>query len=100
MGSRGRGQPFNQVNRQRQYQDQQLFEQEYDFEQANEEFEELRNQLSKTKIVENGDKKDDSATTKLPQGMNPARSIQHFKTKANLSLTVSPVRLLREVKGE
>ncbi|XP_068248207.1 protein LSM14 homolog car-1 isoform X3 [Palaemon carinicauda] len=59
-GARGRGQGFNQVNRQRQFQDQQIFEQEYDFEQANEEFEELRNQLSKTKIVENGEKKDDS----------------------------------------
>ncbi|KAK7070818.1 Protein LSM14 A [Halocaridina rubra] len=60
-GGRGRGgQPFNQANRQRQFQDQQLFEQEYDFEQANEEFEELRNQLQKTKIVENGGKKDDS----------------------------------------
>ncbi|XP_064118835.1 protein LSM14 homolog A-like isoform X2 [Macrobrachium nipponense] len=59
-GARGRGQGFNQANRQRQFQDQQIFEQEYDFEQANEEFEELRNQLSKTKIVENGEKKDDS----------------------------------------
>ncbi|XP_066966838.1 protein LSM14 homolog car-1 isoform X3 [Macrobrachium rosenbergii] len=59
-GARGRGQAFNQANRQRQFQDQQIFEQEYDFEQANEEFEELRNQLSKTKIVENGEKKDDS----------------------------------------
>ncbi|KAG7162084.1 LSM14 B-like [Homarus americanus] len=55
-----RGQIFNQGSRQRQFQDRQLFEKDYDFEQANEEFEELRNQLAKTKITENGDKKDDS----------------------------------------
>ncbi|XP_037800840.1 protein LSM14 homolog A-like isoform X5 [Penaeus monodon] len=59
-GQRGRGQIFNQGNRQRQIQDQQLFEKDYDFEQANEEFEELKNQLAKTKITENGEKKDDS----------------------------------------
>ncbi|XP_042233951.1 protein LSM14 homolog B-like isoform X5 [Homarus americanus] len=59
-GQRGRGQIFNQGSRQRQFQDRQLFEKDYDFEQANEEFEELRNQLAKTKITENGDKKDDS----------------------------------------
>ncbi|XP_045619910.1 protein LSM14 homolog car-1 isoform X3 [Procambarus clarkii] len=59
-GQRGRGQIFNQGNRQRQFQDRQLFETEFDFEQANEEFEEVRNQLAKTKITENGDKKEDS----------------------------------------
>lgn len=59
-GQRGRGQLFNKGNRQRQIQDQQLFEKDYDFEQANEEFEELKNQLAKTKITENGEKKDDS----------------------------------------
>ncbi|KAK3870435.1 hypothetical protein Pcinc_024344 [Petrolisthes cinctipes] len=59
-GQRGRGQSFNQGNRQRQFQDRQLFEKDYDFEQANEEFEELRTQLAKAKITENGEKKDDS----------------------------------------
>lgn len=59
-GQRGRGQIFSQGSRQRQFQDLQLFEKEYDFEQANEEFEELKNQLAKTKITENGEKKDDS----------------------------------------
>lgn len=59
-GQRGRGQVFNQGNRQRQFQDRQLFEKDYDFEQANEEFEELRNQLAKTKITENGEKKEES----------------------------------------
>lgn len=59
-GQRGRGQIFNQGTRQRQFQDRQLFEKDFDFEQANEEFEEVRSQLAKTKITENGDKKDDS----------------------------------------
>lgn len=59
-GQRGRGQGFNQGSRQRQFQDRQVFEKDYDFEQANEEFEELKNQFAKTKITENGDKKDDS----------------------------------------
>ncbi|XP_071540706.1 protein LSM14 homolog B-A isoform X4 [Panulirus ornatus] len=59
-GQRGRGQIFSQGSRHRQFQDRQLFEKEYDFEQANEEFEELKNQLAKTKITENGEKKDDS----------------------------------------
>jgi len=66
-GPRGGRGGFNQGLRQRQQQDQELFKNDYDFEQANEEFEELKNQLAKTKIsdtvssVENGEaKKDDS----------------------------------------
>jgi len=62
---RGRGGFFNQGNRQRQEQDRAQFEKDYDFDAANKEFEELQNQLAKTKITENGsategEKKDDS----------------------------------------
>ena len=53
--ARGRG-VYNQGNRQQRQQDQQIFAKEFDFEQANEEFEELRTQLAKTKISgENGE---------------------------------------------
>jgi len=51
---RGRGGFFNQGNRQRLEQDRAQFEKDYDFDAANEEFEELKNQLAKTKITENG----------------------------------------------
>jgi len=51
---RGRGSFFNQGNRQRLEADRAQFEKDYDFDAANEEFEELKNQLAKTKITENG----------------------------------------------
>lgn len=80
-GMRGRGQGFNQVTRQRQFQDQQMFQQEYDFEQANEEFEELRTQLQKTKILENGDKKEDSGHETAP-GEDSEENAFYDKTKS------------------
>lgn len=62
---RGRGNFYNQGNRQRIEQDRAQFEKDYDFETANAEFEELKDQLAKTKITENGaasegEKKEDS----------------------------------------
>uniref|UniRef100_A0A0P4W414 FFD box profile domain-containing protein n=1 Tax=Scylla olivacea TaxID=85551 RepID=A0A0P4W414_SCYOL len=82
-GQRGRGQSFNnQGNRQRQFQDRQLFEKDYDFEQANEEFEELRNQLARTKIAENGDKKDDSGHETTAGDVEDDSLICYDKTKS------------------
>ncbi|XP_050713977.1 protein LSM14 homolog B-like isoform X2 [Eriocheir sinensis] len=81
-GQRGRGQSFNQGNRQRQFQDRQLFEKDYDFEQANEEFEELRNQLAKTKITENGDKKDDSGHETAGETVEEDPNTCYDKTKS------------------
>ncbi|RXG51868.1 Protein LSM14-like protein B, partial [Armadillidium vulgare] len=90
-GGGGRGGSYNQGNRQRQ--DQQLFEKEFDFEQANEEFEELRHQMANTKISENGpaerkvdDKKDDSghetATTGDESEDSSSSSAYYDKTKS------------------
>lgn len=89
-GGGGRGGSYNQGNRQRL--DQQLFEKEFDFEQANEEFEELRNKMANTKISENGtekkvdDKKDDSghetATTGDESEDSSSSSVYYDKTKS------------------
>ena len=61
-------------------QDQTQFEKDFDFDKANEEFEELMNQLAKTKITENGDAKKEKDKDKDDSGHDTASAGESAET--------------------